>query len=167
MTSWLKGSRHMPFAIPMIWREPKDYSTDFYFCLTDISGITSKHTVVHPNLPSPIRPVPHIFELPIPKPPETWCLDDNEDIVRDSVVVEEAKDCQDPMYADVQTSPMPPLISRSDLNDLVRDLKLSKNQSELLASRLKEWNLHEKETKVRSFRRRQQEFNISIPKMVL
>ncbi|GBN86971.1 hypothetical protein AVEN_75335-1 [Araneus ventricosus] len=203
MTSWLKGSRDMPFAIPMIWREPKDHSTDYYFCLTDISGITShsRHTVVYPNLPSAIRPVPRSLELPIPKPPETWSLaddrliccarsrntslpclkrdvrndrgtrirtpsfgrektinvprskgetlptqlgyenrlvDDNDDTVPDSVVLEEAEDDQNPMYADVQTSPMSHLISQSDLNDLVRDLNLSKNQSELLASRLKE-----------------------------
>ncbi|GBM20775.1 hypothetical protein AVEN_30025-1 [Araneus ventricosus] len=160
MTSWLKGFRHMPFALPMVWREPKNHSTDCYFCLTDISGLTShsRHTVVYPNLPSAIRPVTHSSELSIPKPTETWSLDDNDDIVPNSVVVKEAEDDQVPMYADVQTSPMPHLISRSDLNDLVRDLNLSKNQSELLASRLKEWNLLEKETKVCSFRKRQQDF---------
>jgi len=24
----------MPFAIPMVWREPSNYSSDYYFCLT-------------------------------------------------------------------------------------------------------------------------------------
>ncbi|GBM45678.1 hypothetical protein AVEN_237916-1 [Araneus ventricosus] len=125
-----------------------------------ISGITShsRHTVVYPNLPSAIRPVTHSSELSIPKPTETWSLDDNDDIVPDSVVVKESEDDHVPMYADVQTSPMPHLISQSDLNDLVRDLNLSKNQSELLASRLKEWNLLEKETKVCSLRKRLQDF---------
>ncbi|GBO35837.1 hypothetical protein AVEN_14763-1 [Araneus ventricosus] len=156
MTSWLKGFCHMPFVILMVWRQLKNHSTDCYF-LTDISGITShsRHIVVYPNLPSAIRPVTHSSELSIPKPTETWSLDD---IVADSLVVKEAKDNQAPMYADVQTSPIPHLISQSDLNDLERDPNLSKNQSELLTSRLKEWNLVEKETKVCSFRKRQQDF---------
>ena len=38
------------------------------------------------------------------------------------------------------------IISQVELNDLVRDL--TKGQSELLASRLQEWNLLEDETKV-------------------
>ncbi|GBN42532.1 hypothetical protein AVEN_51138-1 [Araneus ventricosus] len=153
----------------MVWREPKNNSTDCYFCLTDISGITShsRHTVVYPNLPSVIRPVTHSSELSIPKPRETWSLDDNDDIVPDSAVVKEAEDDQAPMYADVQTSPMPHLISQSNLNDLVRDLNLSKNQSVLLASRLKEWNLLEKETKVCSFRKWQQDFQDFFSEMVM
>ncbi|GFV88867.1 uncharacterized protein TNCV_4609121 [Trichonephila clavipes] len=62
----------MPFAIPIIRREPKDHSSDCYFCLTNIKGITSKskHTVVFPDFQSAMRPVPHSEELPIPKPPE-------------------------------------------------------------------------------------------------
>ncbi|GBN63573.1 hypothetical protein AVEN_56483-1, partial [Araneus ventricosus] len=135
-----------------------------------ISGITShsRHIVVYPNLPSAIRPVPHSSELSIPKPRETWSLDD---IVPDSVVVKEAEDNQAPMYADVQTSPIPHFISQSDLNDLVRDLNLSKNQSELLTSRLKEWNLVEKETKVPKYRvlsvNSNRIFKISFPKMMM
>ncbi|UYV67940.1 hypothetical protein LAZ67_5002553 [Cordylochernes scorpioides] len=48
--------------------------------------------------------------------------------------------------------------SNRDLNDLVRDLDLSKKQSELLGSRLKGWNLLHKGTKVCFFRNRQDEF---------
>ncbi|GBM37175.1 hypothetical protein AVEN_14950-1 [Araneus ventricosus] len=164
MTSWLKRSHYKPFAIPMIWREPKTHSTDWYFCLTDISGITShsRHTVVYPNLTSAMRPVPHSSELFMPKPPDTWSLDDNDDIVPDSVVVEEAEDDQPPMYADVQTSPMNHLISQSDLNDWVGKLNLSKNQSELLASRLRELNLLEKETKTLELQHNSQEWCLFI-----
>ena len=28
LTAWEKGSRHMYFAIPMVWREPKDHTSD-------------------------------------------------------------------------------------------------------------------------------------------
>ena len=36
LTGWVKGSRHMPFAVPMIWREPKDHISDCYFCITNV-----------------------------------------------------------------------------------------------------------------------------------
>jgi hypothetical protein len=54
LTGWVNGSRHTPFAVPMLWREPKDHSSDCYFCLTNITRITSKykHTVKCPNVPS-------------------------------------------------------------------------------------------------------------------
>jgi hypothetical protein len=50
------------------------------------------------------------------------------------------------------------LFAQGKLNDLVRDLKLSKKQNELLISRLTGWNLHQKGTKVCFFRNRQEEF---------
>jgi len=53
LADWAKGSRHMNFAIPMVWREPQDHSWDCYFCITQIKGISSKskHTVKYQNLP--------------------------------------------------------------------------------------------------------------------
>ena len=49
LRAWINGARkYMPFAIPMIWREPKDHSTDCYFCTTNISGLTSKFKSVLP-----------------------------------------------------------------------------------------------------------------------
>ena len=78
LSGWLNGkSRHMPFAVPMIWRQQKDHFTDCYFCVTKIAGITSKtkKTIKYPNLPSAVRPVPHSDELPIPVPPENWSSD--------------------------------------------------------------------------------------------
>jgi hypothetical protein len=50
------------------------------------------------------------------------------------------------------------LIVYKDLNDLVPDLNLSKKEAEILASRLKGWNLLKQGTKVRVFRNRQNEF---------
>jgi len=54
----------------MFWGEPKDLSSDCYFCLTNIKGFTSisKHTVELAELPCAVRPVPHGEKLPVPKP---------------------------------------------------------------------------------------------------
>jgi hypothetical protein len=47
LEAWAKGSRHMPFDIPMVWRQPTDHVSDCYFRLTIITGVTakSKHAV--------------------------------------------------------------------------------------------------------------------------
>jgi hypothetical protein len=62
LTGWVNGSRHMPFTVPVVWRQAKDHSLDRYFCLTNITGITStsKHTVKYPNVPSAMRCVPQM-----------------------------------------------------------------------------------------------------------
>ncbi|GBP84995.1 hypothetical protein EVAR_64324_1 [Eumeta japonica] len=71
LTSWAKGSRHMPFAVPMIWAEPKDHVSDCYFCQTSIKGINhkSRNSVNYPNLQSAQRPIPHSDNLPVPQRP--------------------------------------------------------------------------------------------------
>lgn len=156
LTAWSKGSRQMKFGIPMIWREPRDHVSDCYFCLTNVSGITSKskRTVSYPNLPSAMRPIQHSDELPVPVPPESIILrEEEENRVEDNV----DNEVEDPDFQTLDSSE-PHLLEQEDLNDLVRDLKLSKQQAELLGSRLKGWNLLQKNTKVCVFRNRHAEF---------
>jgi hypothetical protein len=43
------------------------------------------------------------------------------------------------------------------VNNLVRDLELSKSQAELLGSKFKQWNLLEKNVRISSFRSRHQQ----------
>jgi len=50
----------------------------------------------------------------------------------------------------------PHLFNESELNDLVSDLDLPKVEAELLASRLKKWNLIQSSVNVCSFRARLQ-----------
>ena len=57
-------------------------------------------------------------------------------------------------------STVPHLINQYELNILVRDLKLTKDQSQFLSSRLKEWNLLEENTKISYFKTCQKDFSI-------
>jgi len=50
------------------------------------------------------------------------------------------------------------MITQIELNDLIRDLNLSKEKSETLGSRLQEWNLLAKETKISVYSNREQVF---------
>ena len=157
LTSWLQGrSRKMRFSVPMIWREPKDHLTDCYFCLTNVVGIgpKSKYAVQYPNLPSAIRPVAHSEHLPVPMPPETSAVDDNVCEFQDLESVNNFEPDNDPLFTTTGSLPVPQLITQGKLNDLVRDLQLSKKQSETLASRLKDWHLLTSDTKISFFRKR-------------
>ena len=63
-----KHRKGLRFAIPMVWREPKDHYSDCYFCGIKTKGINRKNrtSLTYPSLDSAIRPVPHSEELPIP-----------------------------------------------------------------------------------------------------
>ena len=154
LRDWFSGRRSsMPFAVPMIWREPRDHITDCYFCLTKVSGFSSKNksNIEYPSLDSAIRPVPHSAELPIPTPPVSkQLLSSSDESSTDSD--EDVDELHDTYEA--CTSNDPHLISQTELNDLVRDLNLSKQQSELLASRLQQWNLVHPDVRISTFRKR-------------
>ncbi|KAL4716297.1 hypothetical protein ACJJTC_014777 [Scirpophaga incertulas] len=121
----------MPFAVLTVWREPTNHFNDCYFCLTNTEGYSKKKkkNIDYPTVPSAIKPVPHGEGLPVPTPPLNW------------------KICE------------PHLIQQNELNDLARDLGLSKQQSELLGSRLQEWNLLAQGTTITSFRKRNANFS--------
>jgi hypothetical protein len=137
----------MPFAVPMVWTEPKDHSSDCCFCLTNIKAMISKskHTIKYPDLPSAMRPVSHSEDFPVPQHPENVTFSDDDS---DSEVIQEVENpFHDPNF-EVSISSEPHLLIQGDLNDLVRHLNLSTKQSELLEPRLKEWNLLHINTKV-------------------
>ena len=69
LQQWTNHKRKgLKFAIPMVWREPKNHYSDCYFCETKTKGINRKNrnSVSYPSLDSAIRPVPHSEELPVP-----------------------------------------------------------------------------------------------------
>ena len=114
LTDWAKGSRHMNFAIPMVWREPQDHSSDCYFCIMQIKGISSnsKHTVKYTNMPSAMRPVPHSEDLPIPYPPTHLILEDESEHKAATEVPKEEQD--DATFETSTSSCEPPLLTRAN-----------------------------------------------------
>ena len=137
----------------MVWRESQDHSSDCFFCITQIKGIssTSKHTVRYPNFPSAMRPVPHSENLPAPHPPTHLTLEEELEL---KAAAEVPKEEQDDATFETSTSFCEPhLLNQGELNDLVQDLKLSEKQAELSGSRLRGWNLLQKGTKMCYFRK--------------
>ena len=159
LTAWFNGKKAaLNFAILMVWREPRNHADDCYFCFTNITGFnaSSRKKIKYPNLRSAIRPVPDSDDLLVPTPPVNKDLlssSDEEMPSREdsaeSIFLEDIEST----YSGISENE-PHLIMQEDLNDLDRDLYLSKQQSELLASRLKQCNLVQKDVRITSFRKR-------------
>ena len=133
-----KIRKSLRFAIPMVWRDPKDPCNDCYFCAVKTKAINRKNrnSLTYPNLNSAIRPVPHSEELPVPDfeglpQLESSLSSEEEDVSIDSNNTLAQNDFPPSLFS-------PQLFSQEELNNLVRDLNLSKESSELLASRLKQ-----------------------------
>ena len=109
-------------------------------------GFNRKKSVIeYPNIPSAIRPVPYSDKLLIPEPREIDLLSSDDAESSEECSVSEACTSRNEEFC-ITTKPH--LINESELNDLVRDLDLPKVKVELLASRLKQWNLLQSGVKV-------------------
>ena len=146
------------FAVPMVWREPRNHADDCYFCLTNITGFnaSSRKKIKYPNLRSAMRPVLHSDDLLVPTPPinKDFLSSSDEEMpsTEDSAESISLEDIES-TYSGTSGNE-PHWITQEDLNDLARDLYLSKQQSEFLASRLKQWNLVQENVRITSFRNR-------------
>ena len=80
----------MPFAVPMVCREPKDDVTDCYFCMTNVTGFTAKNKkhISYPNLPSAMRSVLH-SDFMVPLSPQFWTIDEDDSESLDDADVEQ------------------------------------------------------------------------------
>ncbi len=160
LRDWTKGKRKsLPFGIPMVWREPKDHVTDCYFCLVSTKGIgkKSRRKICYPSIPSAIRPIPHSEELPVPVF-KGFALSEDEGSEVDQEQPDSGDIESESSSLDRERSSEPQQFSQRELNDLVRDLGLSKKAAEVLASRLDEKNLLDLSAKVSYFRKRDQIF---------
>ena len=52
----------------MVWREPTNHVTDYYFCAVDVTGIQRKNrgSLKYPDLQSVCRPVAHFDQISVP-----------------------------------------------------------------------------------------------------
>ena len=152
----------------MIWREPANHFDDCYFCMTNSVGYNKKNrkNILYPSIPSATRPIPQsdgnpvavfkeLLDIPIsaaslapdPVPEElTKCDSDPESLDNDNDI--DHNEC----------SSEPKRFNQDDLSDLIRDLNLPKESSELLASRLKERNFLQAKTNVTFYRNREANF---------
>ena len=127
----------MPFAIPRIWREPTNHLNDCYFCMVDVSHYRKskdKRSIVYPNIPFSIAPVPHCEDLPIRESPT---------LELPSCASTSSEEDTDADFCEVSTSEEPHFLYQQEMDDLIRDMRVTKENAQLLTSRLKEWNLLE------------------------
>ena len=103
-----------------------------------------------------MRPVPHSDDLPVPTPPVNKDLlsssDEEMPSREDSAESLSSKDIES-KYSGTSGNE-PHSITQEDLSDIARDLYLSKQQSELSASRLKQWMLVQEDVRITSFMNR-------------
>lgn len=164
LRDWTKGKRKgLPFGVPMVWREQRDHISDCYFCIVNTKGIGKKnrHSVTYPSIPSAIRPVPHSAQIPVPVFSGFTSSDQKSsgDEQHDYESCREGhQQSSEDSSSDTQCSSTPQQFKQSELNDLVRDLGLSKQSAELLASRLNEKHLLDRSAKVSYFRQRDKMF---------
>ena len=146
----------------MVLRVPSNHSTDCYSCMVppiqNGMSMKKKSTLVYLNIPLAIQPVPHGDGLPVPEPADNFAMySDDEDIVSSNREEQQPSASRDAVYLPSTDSSIHK-IKEGELNDLIRDLKLAKNKTELLASRLQQCNLLHHSVKVTTFRTRNQEF---------
>ena len=67
----------MPFAVPMVWREPQNHDSDCYFCGVKLAGFSKKNIshVTYPDCQSALKPAPHYANNLVPLPPATFVAD--------------------------------------------------------------------------------------------
>ena len=110
----------------------------------------NKKGIKYPNLLLAIRSVPHGPDLQVPNPPDNLS-DESESTSLQSATGE--------MYFEPhQYDRAIDKFTQSELNDLIRELQLTKEKSELLGSRLREKNMLASGVKFSWYRNREKEF---------
>lgn len=117
-------------------------------------NIKNKDHIKYPNVSSVTKPVPYGSNNSVPSPTENARSDDD---VEDDRNNDDHNDDQYDLPVMVSEE-KPQFLTQSDLNDLVRDFNLTKENAELLESRLKERNLLAEGTTFYWYRNREKNF---------
>ena len=158
LSAWAAGeNRSLKFSEPMIWREPSNHETDCYFCLTKTIGFTRKNKdkLIYANVPSVTKPIYCSDKQQVPNPP--GCSSKSLMTFTDSEESQQSEISSDEFVGTHEEEPH--MITQAELNDLVRDLSLSKSKAELLGSRLQQWRLLAPSTRVTIYRTRSKCFS--------
>ena len=96
-----------------------------------LSPRRKESTLVYPNIPSAIRPVPHGDGLPVPEPPDNFAMySDDEDRFSSNGEEQQPSASRDADYLPSKDSYIYKIIE-GELNDLIRDLELPKNKAKV------------------------------------
>lgn len=156
---WKSGKRKaFKFLTPTIWREPRNHLDDCYFCSLNINGINTKNRVKwqYPSTTCVQRPVQHSPDFLVSKN----ILEPSEETPSSPQTDTETPSSSQNDVNFEGMSNGPQCFSQNELDDLVRDLDLSKQASELLASRLKEKNLLSAGTIITFYRERDKDLRM-------
>ena len=96
---------------------------------------------MYPNIPFALHPVPHGEGISVPEPPKEFTVDlDDEDKGKSTSGSPEPPASTEPHVSHGRSSvPQPHMLTQDELNDLVRDLELSKRRAELLSRETSEF----------------------------
>lgn len=172
-----RGKNQLKFTSPTIWREPSS-SADCYFCITDVSGIKQlkPELIVYPEVSTVTRAIlaternsnSHTTKDLVTDMVELNVEGNSEKDTTSHDAIEEEIDGDENNAEDDSTEEFVPYnqtstkevkqYSQEELNDLIRNLGLSKEAAELLASDLKSRNMLTQTTKVTFYRNRDKEY---------
>ena len=125
LRDWTKGKhKGLRFGIPITWREPKDHTTDCYFCLVNAKGVGKKnrYKITYSNIPSKIWSTLHSDELPVPvfaelSPSEEESIDKMQET--DDVTQKILTNSTDTFYATLKSATLQQF-GQPELNDFVQ-----------------------------------------------
>ena len=164
LEGWLRGEKGaMRFAISRIWREPSNHYTDCYFCMVDP---TKRREKMHLQLS--ILTFHHSLPLFLITPPTCLCHSHPQEI---NLILQSSEDSKKEEGAPSSSSSVlcrrrrvgnercPYYPNQEDINDLIREMALTKSNAELLISRLKQWDLLDEGIRITSQRKRHRGFS--------
>jgi hypothetical protein len=109
---------------------------------------------VYSNVPSALLLVLHGEGISVPEPRKEYTIDSDDEDERESTSGSPEPPASTEPHVSLgrSSAPQAHILTQDELNDFVHDLELSKSKAELLGSRLKQWNLLEKNVRISSFR---------------